>query len=47
VKSTFGLAQEISMATQQQGQASEQVARTMHDVPVVAQEPPRPRSRRS
>lgn len=37
VKSTFGLAQEISMATQQQGQASEQVARTMHDVSVVAQ----------
>ncbi len=38
VQGTFGLAQEISLATQQQGQASEQVARTMHDVSMVAQQ---------
>jgi methyl-accepting chemotaxis protein len=38
VQTTAELAHQISLATQEQGQASEQVARTMHDVAGVAQQ---------
>jgi methyl-accepting chemotaxis protein len=37
-QATVTLAEEISVATQQQQQASEQVARAMHDTSIVAQQ---------